>query len=145
MTEYSELLDQGSVKRGRFARRQVDDCLRIAHRDLETAKVVIENSADWAFNIAYNAMYQAGRSFMFHCGYRATGHSHHATVVRFLEIGLGSEYKEMLALMDRMRRKRNRATYDTVGTISNKEAEDAMSTAREFVARLERLVRRKKK
>ncbi len=144
MTDYSELLDQGRVKRGHFARRQEEDCLRIARRDLETAKILIESSAEWAFNIAYNAMYQAGRSFMFHRGYRAAGHGHHATVVRFLEIGLGSEYEEMLALLDRMRRKRNRATYDTVGTISKKEAEDAISAARDFVDRMERLVRRKK-
>jgi uncharacterized protein (UPF0332 family) len=144
MTDYSELLDQGRVKRGHFARRQAEDCLRIARRDLETAKIVIENSAEWAFNIAYNAMYQAGRSFMFHSGYRAVGHGHHATVVRFLEIGLGSEYEEILALLDRMRRKRNRATYDMVGTISKKEAEDAISAAREFVARMERLVRQSK-
>lgn len=103
MTDYSELLDQGRVKQGRFARQQVEDCLRIARRDLETARTVIENSAEWAFNIAYNAMYQAGRSFMFHRGYRATGHSHHATVVRFLELGLRTEYEEILALMDRRR------------------------------------------
>jgi uncharacterized protein (UPF0332 family) len=102
MTDYSELLDQGRVKRGQFARRQVEDCLRIARRDLETAKMASENSAEWAFNIAYNAMYQAGRSFMFHSGYRAT--------------------------------------YDMVGTISKREAEDAFSIAREFVARMERLV-----
>jgi uncharacterized protein (UPF0332 family) len=144
MTDYSELLDQGLVKRGNFARRQVQECLHIARRDLGTAKIVIMNSDEWAFNIAYNAMYQAGRAFMFHHGYRAAGHSHHATVVRFLEIGLGPEYEEMLALMDRMRRKRNRATYDMVGTISNKEAQEAISAAREFVARMERLLRRKK-
>ena len=75
MTDYSELLDQGRVKQGRFGEGQVEDCLRIARRDLETAKILIGSSAEWAFNIAYNAMYQAGRSFMFYCGYRAAGHS----------------------------------------------------------------------
>ena len=73
MTDYSQLVDAGHVKRGRFARRQVEDCLRIARRDLETAKSVIETSPEWAFNIAYNAMHQAGRAFMFHAGYRAAG------------------------------------------------------------------------
>ena len=61
MTDYSQLVDAGHVKRGRFARRQVEDCLRIARRDLATAKSVIETSPEWAFNIAYNAMHQAGR------------------------------------------------------------------------------------
>jgi hypothetical protein len=71
---------------------------------------------------------------MFHAGYRTLGEGHHATVVRFLEIGLGPDYESALALLDRMRRKRNRATYDMVGSLSHKEAAEAISVAEEFVA-----------
>ena len=134
MTDYSELRDEGRVKRGRFSRRQVEDCLAIAGRDLEAAESLIDTSPEWAFNIAYNAMHQAGRAYMFHAGYRTVGEGHHGTVVRFLEIALGRDYEETLMLLDRMRRKRNRATYDTVGTISRREAAEAISTARQFVA-----------
>lgn len=141
MTSYSELLGEGRVKQGRFSRRQVEDCLRIARRDLKTAATVIEASPEWAFNIAYNAMHQAGRAFMFHAGYRPAGEAHHATVVRFLEIALGSQHEETLVLMDRMRRKRNRATYDLVGTISHKEAEEAIAAAADFVTEVARRVR----
>ncbi|MFQ5848240.1 MAG: HEPN domain-containing protein [Candidatus Methylomirabilales bacterium] len=143
MTDYSELLDAGRVKRGLFARRQVEDCLRVARRDLETARIVIEISPEWAFNIAYNAMHQAGRAFMFQAGYRATGEGHHATVVRFLEIAWGADFEDTLALLDRMRRKRNRATYDMVGTISRKEAGEAISAAEEFAAEIARRVRKR--
>src|SRR3989304_2498095 len=100
MTDFSDLLDAGRLKRGRFANRQVDDCLGIARRDLKTSRAVIETSPEWAFNIAYNAMHQAGRAFMFHAGYRAVGEGHHATVVRFLEIGLGPRHEAVLAVMD---------------------------------------------
>lgn len=113
--------------------------------DLETAHTVTHKSPEWAFNIAYNAMHQAGRAFMFHAGYRTVGEGHHATVVRFLEIGLGPQYEPILVLMDRMRRKRNRATYETVGTISEKEAKEAVFSAREFVAGIVRHVRPRKK
>lgn len=140
MTDYSELLDGGRVKRGRFARRQVENCLAIARRDLETARAVIDNSPEWSFNIAYNAMHQAGRALMFHAGYRAVGEGHHATVVRFLEVALGAEFEDPLALLDRMRRKRNRATYDSVGTISRNEAGEAIGAAEEFVAEIARRV-----
>ncbi len=140
MTDYSELLDAGRIKRGRFARRQVEDCLRLARRDLATARTVIAASSEWAFNIAYIAMHQAGRAFMFHAGCRAVGEGHHATVVRFLEITLGNDFEDTLALLDRMRRKRNRATYDMVGTISRKEAEEAVSVAAEFVDEMARRV-----
>ena len=110
MTSYSELLDEGLLKAGRFSRKQVQDCLGIARRDLGTAKEIVETSPEWAFNIAYNAMHQAGRAFVFKVGYRPVGEGRHATVVRFLEIGLGEEQERTLAIMDRMRRKRNRAT-----------------------------------
>ncbi len=133
MTSYSKLLDEGRIKRGRFSREQVENCLRIARRDLKAAASVSKTSREWAFNIAYNAMHQAGRAFMFSQGYRPTGEGHHATVVRFLEVGLGSEYEETLALMDRIRRKRNRATYDRVEAVSKKEADEAVIGAEEFV------------
>ena len=38
MTDYSELIDRGRVKKGRFSRQQVEDCLRIARRDIETVE-----------------------------------------------------------------------------------------------------------
>ncbi len=57
MTDYSRLLSEGRVKRGRFSRKQVEDCLEIARRDLETARSVIETSPEWTFNISYNAMH----------------------------------------------------------------------------------------
>jgi len=82
---------------------------------------------------------------MFRAGYRTVGEGHHATVVRFLEIGLGPHHEDALAVMDRMRRKRNRATYDMVGTISRKEAEEAVATARRFVAEIGRRVRSSKR
>ena len=138
MTDYSELLDEGRIKPGRFSKKQVEDCLKIAGRDLETARTVMAASPEWAFNIAYNAMHQAGRAYMFANSYRAVGEGHHATVIRFLEKGLGSKYHEILALMDRIRRKRNRATYDMVGTISGKEAREAVASAEEFVRKVAR-------
>ena len=144
MTDYSELLDAGRVKRGRFSRKQVEDRVQIARRDLETAGEIAETSPDWAFNIAYNAMHQAGRAFLFHGGYRTVGEGHHATVVRFLEISLGAEHQDVLAIMDRMRRKRNRATYDSVGIISRKEVQEAVATAREFVAEIMKLLSRRR-
>jgi uncharacterized protein (UPF0332 family) len=145
MTDYSELLEDGRIKPGRFSRKQGEDRIEIARRDLGTAEEIAETSPDWAFNIAYNAMHQAGRAFLFHRGYRAVGEGHHATVVRFLELSLGAEYRDVLAVMDRMRRKRNRATYDSVGTISRKEVQEAVATAREFVAQIVNRIGRRKR
>jgi len=43
---YSDLVDDGRIKRGRLSRKQVEDCLRIARRDVATAAAVIETSPD---------------------------------------------------------------------------------------------------
>jgi uncharacterized protein (UPF0332 family) len=142
MTDYSALIESGRVKQGRFSRNQIDSCFQIAKRDLETSRVVVKTSPEWAFNIAYNAMQQTGRAFMFYSGYRSVGEVHHATAVRFLEIGLGTEFENIMAVMDRMRRKRNRATYDKLGTISRKEADEALSSAVELLGVVRRRVRK---
>ena len=140
MTDFSELLDAGRIQRGRFSREQAKNCLRLARRDIETAQAVLKISAEWAFNIAYNAMQQAGRAFLFHRGYRAVGEAQHATVVFFLGLGLGPENEEIVAVMDRMRRNRNRATYEQVGTITKNAATEGVSAARELMAEIVRRV-----
>jgi hypothetical protein len=86
-------------------------------------------------------MHQAGRAILFHQGYRAVGDGHHATVIRFLEIALGPDFCEMLPVLESMRRKRNRATYDMTGTISVKEAREAITNSEEFVALASRKVK----
>jgi uncharacterized protein (UPF0332 family) len=140
VTDYSRLLNEGRLKRGQFSERQCQDCLALARRDLETSRSILKKSPEWAFNIAYNAMHQAGRAILFHQGFRAMGEGHHATVIRFLEIALGPDFSEMLAVMDRMWRKRNRATYDMAGTIDADEAREAITTSEEFVALASRFV-----
>jgi hypothetical protein len=47
----------------------------------------------------------------------------------------------MLAVMDRMRRKRNQATYDVAGMIGAAEALEAIETSEEFVALASRFVK----
>lgn len=136
MTHYSKLLEKGQIEKGTFSREQVEDCLRIARRDLTASAEMLGSVHEWAYAIAYNAMLQAGRAFMFHEGYRAKGEGHHLIVIQFLREGLGPEWKDVLDIMDRMRRKRNRSMYDAAGTISVKEATEAVETARDFVARI---------
>ncbi len=77
---------------------------------------------------------------MFYEGYRAKGEGHHLTVIQFLRAGLGSEWEDVLDVMDRMRRKRNRSLYDTTGAISIKETVEAVETANNFVAKIDRML-----
>ncbi|MFC1595489.1 HEPN domain-containing protein [Gemmatimonadota bacterium] len=140
MMDFSDLQKSGRIKPGRFSSKQVRNRLAIARRDLDAARGNLKSNPEWAYIIAYNAMHQAGRAYLFKKGYRTVGEGHHATVVQFIKVDLGSEYSELLDVMDRMRRNRNRATYDETGTISASEAATAVSTAEEFVGKISKLL-----
>lgn len=141
MTDFSNLLKKGRIKEGRFSTKQVKDRLDIAHRDLAAAQNNLDTNPEWAYIIAYNAMHQAGRAYLFKKGFRTVGEGHHATVVQFIRLDLGPGYADLLTVMDRMRRNRNRATYDKTETISTSEARTAISTAEEFVDKISKLLR----
>lgn len=60
---YENLLKRGLIKPFDAAPSQISDRLVLARRDSETARSVA--NADWAYNIANNAMLQAARALMF--------------------------------------------------------------------------------
>ena len=121
-----ELEREGYIKRLPADKKKVEDALNIAKRDIKVAKSVLREDVDWAFSIAYNAMLQAIRALMFSKGYRPSGRNQHISVVRFAELFLR---KEDVIVLDRMRRKRHATIYDTAGTISIREAENAVERA----------------
>ena len=105
---------------------------------IKVAKSVLREDVDWAFSIAYNAMLQAIRALMFSKGYRPSGRNQHISVVRFAELFLR---KEDVIVLDRMRRKRHATIYDTAGTISIREAENAVERAEKLVQGVERMLK----
>lgn len=130
---YSGLLNDNKIKSGNFSGDQVKECLRIAQRDIDAARKNINISLDWAFNISYNAMLQSCKALMLSKGYRTVGYGHHATSIQFASMTLGEGFSSSLSYFEMMRKKRNRSTYDMAGTISQKEAEDAISMIKKFV------------
>jgi len=138
MSDFSALIEAGRLKPGRFSQKQVADRLGLARRDLATARRLMPDDHDWALSIAYNAMLQAGRALMLQRGFRPAGEGQHLTVIRFLESTLGKEGAHFIALMDRMRRKRNASVYDAAGMISRAEAAQAVENAEAFVDLIEK-------
>jgi len=141
MTSYSDLIKEKRIKEGKYSKKQIDDCLNLARRDIRTARKLLSDNTDWAFNIAYNAMLQAARAFMFSRGFRATGERQHATTIQFAQITLGEKFESTFEFMERMRRKRHKAVYDTAGLISIKEATEAIDVAEIFVSRISEMLR----
>jgi len=133
-----ELEREGYIKRLPADKKKVEDAFNLAKRDIKVAKSVFGEDVDWAFSIAYNAMLQAIRALMFSKGYRPYGRNQHISVVRFAELFFK---KEDVIVLDRMRRKRHATIYDTAGTISEKEAENAVERAEKLIREIERMLK----
>jgi len=69
---YEKLLGKGLIKPFKPEPSQIKSRFDLAARDLKTAKQMLGQSRDWAYNIAYNALLQASRALMFAEGYRPT-------------------------------------------------------------------------
>jgi len=71
---------------------------------------------------------------MFAQGYRPASAEGHKNTFAFMRIALGKEHEELITYFDRMRVKRNQATYDVAGLITETEAQNLLEKARDFVA-----------
>lgn len=107
---------------------EIRNLLALVDRDLHDARSP-ELSVDWRFNIAYNAALQLAVISLAAAGYRAvrSGPHHHLAIQSLAHtISLG---EDTIRLLDRFRRKRNVAEYDSAGIISEQEASEMFDLA----------------
>jgi len=103
--------------------QEITDLLGVADRDLNDCQSA-GLSADWRMSIAYNAALQAATAALAAAGYRPTRDSHHYRVIQSLAFTIGAD-RELVALFDQFRKKRNIGGYERAGIVSDQEA-DAM-------------------
>jgi uncharacterized protein (UPF0332 family) len=139
--KYDLLLKSGKVKKQRISREEIERALSRAERDLKTARSVMAGDWDWGFAIAYNAVLQASRAFMFAEGYRPSSHEGHKNTFAFMLIAMGTPYEDLITYFDRVRNKRNQAMYDVAGKISETEAKNLFKMAVDFVAHIKKLLK----
>ena len=141
---YEELLRSGRIHKGKISRSEIDRALERASRDLRTAKKIIKDDPDWGFAVAYNAVLQASRAFMFSKGYRPASAEGHRNTFAFMLLALGNDHRDLVTYFDRMRKKRNQAVYDISGIITETEAKNLFKTATDFVALIGSMLRKEK-
>jgi uncharacterized protein (UPF0332 family) len=132
-----ELIQQGSIHPFEATRGEIEKAMGIARRDLTLAEKLLEENFDWCFSIAYNAVLQACRAYMFHSGYRPASAEAHKATFEFMEIVMGEPFKKSISYFDRVRKKRHRTLYDDVGLISEKEAKELLGRARQLLSYIE--------
>jgi len=137
------LLKDGLIKQCPLDYKAILNLLKRAYIDLKTAKRNLGQDEECAFNYAYNAMLRSGLSLMFAEGFRPDIKDKHLTVVRFVSLVLGDDFKRLINDYDFMRKKRNRFIYEPEIPCSMKEAKDALKTAEEFVNKIAELIRKK--
>ena len=137
--KYDELLASGRIRKERISRREVERALERAQRDLETARKVTATDRDWGFAIAYNAVLQACRAYMFAQGYRPASAQGHKNTFAFMRVAMGKSHEKTISYFDRMRNKRNQAVYEVAGLVTETEGRNLLRAATEFLA----LVRKK--
>ncbi len=138
-----ELLSNKMIAKVASSRKQVEDIMKVAERDLKAAKDNLANGyADWALNIGYNAMLQAGRVLMLSRGYRPVGEAKHVAVIEFVK----SEYSKqipahVLYVFSKTRKKRHRAIYEEVEIVSDSEARTVITSAEQFVKAVKQILK----
>jgi len=130
---FKDLIKQGKIKPIKASDEEIKEILALSDRDIKMAEFIMSQDLDWAFSIAYNATLQASRAYMYSLGYRPSSDQGHKNTFEFMKIALGKEYEGMIGFFDRMRPKRNRAIYDTVGLITETEIKELYKKSKEFV------------
>ncbi len=128
-----ELISAGNIHPFKATHEEIDKAMAIAERDLKLAENIVDESLDWSYSIAYNAVLQACRAYMFHRGYRPAATESHKTSIEFMKLSVDAPIKTTVEYFDRVRKKRHRTVYDEVGLVTEKEAKQLLSKAREFL------------
>jgi len=131
--KFDDLLKTGRIRRQKISQAEIDRAFERAGRDLKTARMVMAGDWDWGFAVAYNAVLQASRAYMFSKGYRPAGAEGHKNTFAFMRLALGKQYDDLITYFDRVRNKRNQAIYDVAGLITETEARNLFQQATDFV------------
>ena len=138
---YERLEQDGLIERVSFSKEEIRNLIEIADRDISTAEYVMSHDVDWSLTIAYNSVYQILLAIMYKEGFRPKGEAKHKVAISFCRVALGNKYKTDIDIIDKMRKKRNRAVYRHIKTVSELEAKEAIRFAKEFVKEIIKLIK----
>lgn len=114
---------------------QIRSFLESAERRLKKAEQILKVDEQSGFQAAYEAMIRASLGFMLSFGQRPRSTvGHHKVIIEFVGQKFGKKYVSLISNFDEMRKKRNKAIYEPFGNIGEKEATDAIKTAKEFIS-----------
>lgn len=144
MRIFREFIDKGLIKKENIDFAQVGRVILKAHRSVKSA-VILFNDRDFegSYQLAYEAMLLAGRALIFSFSFRPRTAGSHKIVVDFAERMLGNKNKALAFKFNKMRKNRHYLIYGSGLAISETEAKNAISCARELLKEIERIIEEK--
>jgi uncharacterized protein (UPF0332 family) len=131
------MVQEGRIHPFKATREEISKVMGIAKSDLFDAERIKGTSLDWTYSIAYSAVLQACRAYMFHMGYRPASSEAHKATFEFMQLTVEERLKPTIDYFDRARKKRHHITYEARGLVSEKETEQLIKKAKEFLAYIE--------
>lgn len=132
---FDELLRERAIEPVTVESGELTELLRLARRDIRTARSLVFTDLDWAFVIAYNALLQSSVAYMASLGYRPRASAKHFNTFRFMALALPEE-AEMIGRLQRLRKKRNTTVYEHVGLVGESEAKSVIEFAERYCSRI---------
>ena len=118
------------IEKHRPSAGEIANLLHICDRDLEKCRIT-ELGPDWRLSIAHNAALQAATAALAAAGYRARKEGQHYRVVQSLAFTINTD-PAIIKQLDKFRQKRNISDYERAGLVTEQEAEEMVSLAKQL-------------
>jgi len=140
---WRKLLEDNSLQKKKVSFKELESVLNKAHKSLRAADILVNKDIDEsAFKEAYDGMILAGRALIFSLGYKPRTVGSHSITIRFCELYLGKEFRTLVEKFKKMKQKRNYLIYGTGLVISETEAKNAITTAKEFIKEIKEIIQK---
>ena len=122
--------EAGWLKKHPATAEAISGLLAVVDRELSDASQPI--SPDGRFGHAYNAGLQLCTMLLSSEGYRAERSLQHYRTIQAAPLILGDQYREHAVYLDTCRKKRNIADYESVGAVTESDADELIRFVAEF-------------
>jgi len=137
---WKKLLDENKLQKKSISDAEVKAVFTKAQKTLRSAKRLLDEDEESAYQLAYEAMLIGGRSLMFSCGVKPRVVGAHKITVEFCEAFLGEDYRLFIEKLDRARKKRHYLIYGIGQIISATEAQNLIDTSSDFLHVIEQKI-----
>ena len=123
----NEWQKNGWVIKHQSSRQEIEHLSKLIDRDLADCRIS-GLSADWRFNIAYNAALQCAQAALAAVGFRASKDGHHYRLIQSLKLTVDVDNR-FVRKLDVFRKKRNVSEYNKAGSITEIELGEMIDLA----------------